>query len=108
MDYDVRLRHGLELGIQRENLLQDRGVLGAAVLKVEHPFDGGKTVILGEVTANAQPGRGVGASERALGAARLPFCRCALQFPFGEQLRGSATAIGERKGEDSEERSPPR
>ena len=101
MDDDVRLCCGLEPGIQGENSLKNWRVLGPAVLEVEHPLDGGKAVILRQVTANAQRRRGISASERALGAARLPLCRRALQFPCGEQLRGSATAVCERKGESA-------
>jgi hypothetical protein len=53
MDYNVRLRLGLERRIQRENSLEDRNVLRPSVLEVQNPFDGRPAVILREVTANA-------------------------------------------------------
>src|SRR5664279_4140118 len=99
MDYNVRLRLGLERRIQRENSLEDRNVLRPSVLEVQNPFDARPAVILREVTANAQSGRGISAGERPFHAARLPLYGRALHSPCGKQLRGSAAAVCERKGQ---------
>ena len=59
----------------------------------------GKLSVLGDITAHAQPGCRIGASERALGAAGLRYRALALQLPRRQQLRRGASAVSEGEGE---------
>ena len=97
MKHELALTVSVEPRVQRLHIGQHRSVLGARVLEVDSPFDGGKVVILDCHAADDESRLRIAKAKRMPAAAIIQLFARVVPIPRPQRLRGRLSAVGERE-----------